>query len=306
VLEKTNTAFLFLAFVLGFPNEEKQLIETLTGELTDFYKQAETVSGFNFRNNNAVNKENTDVELYSQLQSYVFSCALSEILKNHSMEACLAAGYSMGIYAALYHTGSVDFSTGLNLIVQAYNHIRLSCQGPRCGMASIIGLEKKDIEHIISTCLLNVEIINNNGFHSFVISGNAADIAETVKLCRYEGAIHTRIIPVSVAYHSYHLKEAAANFGKMLPAMNIKAANTGLISIINQRVFSSREEILLELQQNLCSKINWMATMQVMLEKGITTFVECGTGETLYKIGKFIEGNFKIFTFKSLYKLIKS
>jgi malonyl CoA-acyl carrier protein transacylase len=40
--------------------------------------------------------------------------------------------------------------------------------------------------------------------------------------------------------------------------------------------------------------INWKRTIEDLLKKGTKLFIECGPGESLSKICKFIDGNYSI------------
>ena len=79
----------------------------------------------------------------------------------------------------------------------------------------------------------------------------------------------------------------------------VKDSSVKIISSIDQRTFIRKEEIVNELILNLNTQINWLKAMERMLELGVNRFVECGAGNSLYKIGKFIKGDFKIYNFNS-------
>ena len=44
--------------------------------------------------------------------------------------------------------------------------------------------------------------------------------------------------------------------------------------------------------------------MTRMIEAGVDTFIECGPGKSLYKISKFIDGMFEVYTAHTLKNLI--
>ena len=72
--------------------------------------------------------------------SYIFSCAVSDLLKSKQVYPDYISGYSMGIYAALYCGQSVTFTEGLDLIKKAFELIKLTTQEMDTGMASIVGV----------------------------------------------------------------------------------------------------------------------------------------------------------------------
>jgi len=45
--------------------------------------------------------------------------------------------------------------------------------------------------------------------------------------------------------------------------------------------------------------------MQLLLGKGVKSFIECGPGESLTRAGKFIDGCFKMFNSSNLKKIVE-
>ena len=86
----------------------------------------------------------------------------------------------------------------------------------------------------------------------------------------------------------------------IIKGIDIKDSKYKIISGHNQKVVSKRDEIIDELSANICTRHNWLATMNKLIENGIKTFFECGAGKSLSKTAKFIEGDYKIYTIKTL------
>ena len=62
----------------------------------------------------------------------------------------------MGIYAAFYHCGSIDFGTGLQMITTAFNAIENSLPAHPQSMCAIGGLNRKDILKIMQPAYLDL------------------------------------------------------------------------------------------------------------------------------------------------------
>jgi len=235
-----------------------------------------------------------DQEDTNQYLSYVFSCTIANILKRENFKPDYISGLSMGIYAALYAGGSITFEDGLRCIKKAYDLSVSHLNDYDFGMGAIIGLTYEELNQLNQSTSKNVQIVNTNGLHSFVISGISSEVKSVAMKAQEEGAFHSGLLDVSCPYHSKFMTHVAHEFQKYVSRLDIKPSAVSIVSLIDQSVFKSREEIINELSRNLDSEINWYNAMQTMIDLNIKKFIECGAGRSLYKIGKFIDGDFAI------------
>jgi malonyl CoA-acyl carrier protein transacylase len=107
-------------------------------------------------------------------------------------------------------------------------------------------------------------------------------------------------------YHSSFISEAALNFKSFVEEIEITKPTYKLISSIDQKILDSEFLVKEELVRNLYQPFAWMKTFQFMLNHQVELFIECGGGESLYKTGKFIEGDFKILNSKKIKKYLNA
>jgi malonyl CoA-acyl carrier protein transacylase len=299
-LSDNHLAFIFPAFTSDYTNHPGQQIP---GFATHFQSMLQTaakqvdpsLADFTFNGNTFL-----DDELRTQYITYIYSCAASSLLRKYGITPIMNVGYSMGIYASLFDAGSVSFETGLELIRLAYLSLMRAIGSRSFGMGSLIGLSGRDIHHLIDQADLQIEITNQNAAHSFVVSGYHHDIMKLMELAKVEGALHTRDLKVSIPYHSSYLKEGAMHFAREISHLEVKHPGNQLISLIDQTFLTSPEIIRQELINNLFYALNWFRTKQVMLERRISVFVECGPSKGLVKNSKFVEGDFLFYSLGSL------
>ncbi|MEI7662557.1 MAG: ACP S-malonyltransferase [Bacteroidota bacterium] len=242
----------------------------------------------------------TGDELRTQYITYIYSCTVAGILRNITTAPLFTAGYSMGIYAALFDAGAIDFETGLELIRIAYHSMAHSTRGGKYGMGTVIGLSRTDLELLTGNPVSKVEIVNQNASHSFVVSGEAAGLARLLSDARAEGALFVNNLDVTVPYHSGFLKEGAEDFSRQISHLHISSPNAPVVSLINQQLLVTPESLRGELIMNLCHPLNWFETQQVMINRNVTLFIECGPSEGLVKNSKFIPGNYRFSRLGSL------
>jgi len=295
-----KTVHIFPAFVSEYTGKEIISLSKYKNVFADYLILASKELNKDLSDFDLVSNNYLDHQLKSQYIQFIFGCSFSDILYEENIIPDYTAGYSMGVYASLYHSKSFDFQTGLNLIKNAYHIIKSTLPHISYGMAVIGGVEMKDVKCIIINNSLNAEVININNQNSYVVSGVKNDIEMLVSIAKDEGALHTRIMNIGFPYHSTCLNEAAVEFGAFLANINIQKPELKVISSIDQRVINSEAEIKKELADNINKKINWLDTFNLFLLSGTKNFLECGAGESLTKIGKFIDGDFKIYNSKNL------
>jgi [acyl-carrier-protein] S-malonyltransferase len=208
----------------------------------------------------------------------------------------------MGIYAMFYHTRSIGFEAGLMMIKKAYEAVMNCIPENKYGMGNIIGLDESDFDLLLKN--EDAEVINVNGSHNFVLSGTIAAVQNILDKAKAEGALHTRLLPVGCPYHSGFIKDSAISFGGFINSMDVKKPVIPVVSCIDQRLVTSADEVKREIISNLVTPLNWMKTIEKIHTSGVSLFYECGAGESLTKLNRFIAGNHKTIRYSQFEKLI--
>lgn len=298
------TSFIFPAFVSEYLGNEIEIARNLSGDFDVFLNITKSNYFPEFRNFSLDDKQFLENELFSQVSSYIFGCAIASGLKKKGLVPAMVAGNSMGLYAALYATGVVSFDDGLLLLIKASEFIKKETEGRNMGMAAIVGLELNDVKAIVNKTDSKISIANKNGKYSFLISGEKNSIELALGLAKKEGALFTSTVLVNSPYHSDFLKKAAFNFGNYIDQnITLKDLTYSIVSSVDQQELISAAQIRDELVKNIYKPINWYASMVKMINAGTNCFVECGAGNSLTKLARFIDGDFKIYPINKINKL---
>ncbi len=289
-------AYLFPAFALKYTGKEVKIIEEDFG-INLGQRIAESgrslgigIEDFDIRANNYLDKE-----LENQVLSYVFSCTFSDILKQHREPASMVAGFSMGIYAALYHIGAIDFRSGLFLIRDFYTAVQSILQNRKYMMASVVGFSRQDLKNFIKA-FGSIEVVIQNAEFSFVLNGEESEMQTLLEHLQNEGAIHIHRFNISSPYHAKILADKQEYFEKILARYKVESAEIPLISMIDQQKKSSAEDLRNELLQNVSQPLNFYKSIQTMTQAGVKVFVEVGADTNLRKSSKFIEGDLEFYS----------
>ncbi len=297
-----KTAHLFPAFVPEYLGIETSVIghHILMHKL----EKVSAVAGRDITDFDIENHNYLDDPLTSQFITYVMSCCVSDILHKNDKVPDFVSAFSMGIYAALYHCRSISFETGMQMIISAYNYIEKHLPAEMMGMCVIGGLSRDDVEGIMRSYVDKVSIINQNSEFSFILSGHAQALLRIIDNAKADGALQTRMLPVTHPYHSPLLQKASVDFGAKIEMMTVSKSIYPIVSAMDQKTIRTEDQIRSELVRNLCQPFHWWKTLTFMAGSGVDKFIECGAGESLYKVGKFIPGDFSILNLKKMAKYI--
>lgn len=300
VITARQQACIFPAFGAEYLGNERDILVRCGYDLGPLMEKAERVSGFDRSVFLGVTDGDFTDELQSQYAIYLYGCAVSDILERENIHGCCCAGYSMGIYAALYHCGSCSFDDGLRLIDEAYRLILDAAAAFDFGMGVVVGPDLDDLRSVIRNFSADVEIININNRHSFTVAGIMGDVVRVLDGIKAEGALNTRLLSMKAPYHSKHMDSASDRFRDFCGTIGLNDPRIPLVSTIDQKLILTRADVIGDLCRNINHNINWHETMSSMVGRGVSVFYECGPGRTLQKLAKFIDGDFTIITMKKL------
>lgn len=292
-------AYLFPAFALKYTGKEFDIITAkYQYDLRSRIKESAELLGLDIKGFDIKNCNFLQSELENQVLSYIFSCSFSDIIHQQELEADTISGFSMGLYAALYHGGSIDFQTGLWLINDMYSAVKRLMNDEKYALLSVIGFSRKDLESLMPSSQ-NTEIVIQNGIFSFVIAGKAVQIESLRMVLENEGAVYLSQFSLSSPYHAKILLEHSNEFQAITNRYSFSNSKLPLISMIDQKTLKKEEDLRTEVVKNVSQPMNFYQTLTTMNQMGINDFVEIGADASLLKSSKFIEGDF---SFKAIAK----
>jgi [acyl-carrier-protein] S-malonyltransferase len=304
-LERKKTAVIFPAFGCKYLGNERELLEEMSGDLNEFASRAISAVGLEAERLFSCRDGIFEDELESQYAVYIYSCAVSNVIKRSGLHGDFTAGYSMGLYAALCHAESITFEQGLSLITMAYRGIRDVASSLPFGIGVISGLEQDEVKTLIDG-KDDVEIINVNNRHNLLIAGYEKNVKDILAGAREQGALNCKYLTFHSPYHSRFMDGAAEKFKEYCESLTIYDPVYPVISTVNRRIMTTWSDVAMDLVDNINRNINWLDTMSVMIDAGVDVFVECGPGRSLQRMAKFIDGDFEVFHLQNLRSLLSS
>ena len=146
-------------------------------------------------------------ELQAHYFCYINSGVVSAILKRQNIVPDYLAGYSMGLFPALFRSGAVSFEEGL-LLMHNYYNVALHCiDDRRYGVGIIVGLTAETVGRLIGEHCENVDIIDVSNEHVINVSGFSDEVVGLLKIAAQQ-ALHTKMLPITLPYHSRFMEKA--------------------------------------------------------------------------------------------------
>ncbi len=174
------------------------------------------------------------------------------------------------------------------------------------GMGVVMGLRYQDVEKLIRKHCDGLEISDVTIDTVIIASGKRSQLETLFEVAKAEGSPHSRLLPVGLPYHSSMMNDAGEKIRAFLPQIEIRDPLYPIISCVNQKVLLTADDVMEEVAGNVVHNINWMKTMEKMLDLGVNLLIECGLSKDLCNLSKFFEGDFRAFHPRKFRRFLKS
>ena len=207
--------------------------------------------------------------------------------KNNETPSFLA-GHSLGEYAALVCTEVLSFEDAIALVALRGEAMQSAVKTGKGAMAAIVGLNDDVVLAVCERAGGVVSPANYNSIGQVVIAGETSAVEKAMTLAQEKGAKLVKKIPVSVPSHCALMQPAADMMAKKLKTVTMKAPIIPVIQNAEAVAYQSPEKIRDALIQQLTSPVRWVATIQKIMQQGVSLFFECGPGNVLAGLNKRI------------------
>jgi [acyl-carrier-protein] S-malonyltransferase len=229
---------------------------------------------------------------------YVTSCAAYMVAAASGIKPIVAAGHSVGEYAALFAAGAYDFVDGLKLVRERARFMNDAAEANPGTMAAILGLSPDQVSEAVSKAS-DAGIVVAANFNSpiqTVISGEADAVKRASEIASEMGA--RRVVPLSVsgAFHSPLMQEAADALLEALHACRINNLSTPVAANYTAQIENEAEEVKINLAKQITGSVRWVESVSTMLDAGAEVFIELGSGSVLGGLIKRIAKGIEVYS----------
>lgn len=225
--------------------------------------------------------------LHAQPALLVVGVAAWEKARAEGLQTQMAAGHSLGEYAALVAAGALEFEDAVKLVQQ---RAILMSNAPHGTMAALLGLADEELPRVLAAAQSAGEVVaaNYNSPGQVVISGSEAGVARAMTLAKERGAKRALPLPVSGAFHSPLMAEAAQQMAQLIDDAPFQDAQIPVYQNATALPATSAQELKSALKQQMTGAVLWTQTITKMRADGATHFHELGAGKVLSGLVKRI------------------
>jgi len=277
-------AFLFPGQGSQFPGMADPWLDHPAGK--DVVERASEVLGWDVaeRSRDPKALERTEV-----VQPAVFVCDLAahSVLSAEGVTPEMAAGHSLGEYAALIASGAVGLEPGLSALAARAEAMGRASRETPGAMTALVGIDRDQAREICEVAGRGdvLAVANENADKQTVLSGSETAIARAEELARGRGAKAIRL-PVAGAFHSPLMEPALGPVREVLARVEFRTPSFAIAPNVSATPTTQPTALRDCLSRHLVSPVRWGATMRAMDEAGVSWFVEAGPGDVLARLAR--------------------
>ena len=198
---------------------------------------------------------------------------------NGISQPVMMAGHSLGEYTALAVAGSLTVGDTARLVEERGRLMQEACELRPGTMAAIVGLDQMVVEEISRQTGTYVSNVNTG--EQVVVSGEVLAVARALDLASARGA--KRAIPLRVggAFHSGLMASARDGLAKVVGDLELREPSVPIIANMTATPLTTASELREELVTQVCECVQWKRSVEYMVGRGVTGFVEIGPGRAL-------------------------
>ncbi len=239
------------------------------------------------------------------------SVAAWRVLEEKGITPSIVAGHSLGEYSAHVAAGTLDFADAVRAVRNRGHYMQAAVPVGEGAMAAILGMKIDELQPICDYAartagdamtgseeemarLLSsigelgpsapgsvVQPANINSPEQIVISGSKAAVERAAELAKSRGAKRAVMLPVSAPFHCALMQPAQDCLAADLKALTFHTMDHPLVTNVDAAIIQNPDQARDALIRQVTGAVQWVGSMQALIDHGIQTFVEVGPGKVL-------------------------
>lgn len=236
------------------------------------------------------------------------SVAILEAFLETGIQADYVAGHSLGEYSALVASGVLSFEDAVRIVRKRGEFMEKAVPAGQGAMAAALGAKRDDLVGLCAKAMDQghiLELANINCPGQIVLSGTKEGIQFAVEHGKEAGA--KRVIPLDVSgpFHSSLMKPAAEQLALALENVHFSDASVPVVVNVDARPEQNGDTLRERLIEQVYSSVLWEDSVKWLLEQGVDTFYEIGSGTVLAGLIKKIDRSVNVTSIHSVEALEK-
>ena len=206
----------------------------------------------------------------------------------------LAAGHSLGEYAALVCAGSLAFADAVAVVAARGRFMQEAVPEGQGAIAALLGL---DDAQVVALCASIsdpqaghiVSAVNFNAPGQVVIAGHRAAVERAIVLAEEAGVRKAIKLPMSVPVHCELMEPARQRLVDTLASTAVKVPTFPVVHNADNGSHDNAADIRGALAQQLTKPVRWVGSITALRDRGASVLVEPGPGRILTGLNKRID-----------------
>lgn len=233
-----------------------------------------------------------DLQLTANTQPAILTASIAafNVLSEHGITPDLVAGHSLGEYSALVAAGCLTLTDAVRLVRRRGEFMQEAVPVGVGAMAAILGL---DPDGVAAACeaARGEQVCSPANFNSpgqIVIAGHREAVERAVEECKSRGAKRAMLLKVSAPFHSALMMPAQEKMTEPLNSAQFSDLRFPIVNNVDSAVVTDGATAREALVRQISAPVRWTSSVSVMLDSGVSTFVEVGPGKVLNGLVKSI------------------
>ena len=252
----------------------------------------------NYLGSSATKEEISDTSIAQVLISVstLISAELLEIKKINA-DKLIISGHSVGEISSYYLAGIFGLKDAIEIVSSRGKYMAEAArENPNTGMVAILGGDRNEILHVLSTFSLVPANINSSS--QIVAAGKLDDIEKLFEHTPKNAKLIK--LDVSAAFHSDFMFKAKSKFLKTVNKTAFNNLDFRLITNNQGKLVVDTQLAMQELVGQLTSPVRWDLCQETIKHAGVTGLLELAPGGTLVGIAKREIPGVELFAVKSV------
>jgi len=228
---------------------------------------------------------NEELQLTENTQPAILvtSVAAFRVMRSQGLPAPrFVAGHSLGEYSALVAAGAVSLADAIRTVRNRGRYMQEAVPVGTGAMAAVLGADQAAIEEACEKAAEGqvCAIANINSPNQVVLAGNTEAVDRAIELLK---GIAKRVVKLNVSapFHCSLMKPAQERLAFDLEQVAFIEPGSSVVTNVDAQIVSNPAALRDALVRQVSSPVRWAESMELLLQQGVTTFVEVGPGKVL-------------------------
>lgn len=293
-----SIAYIFPGQGSQYAGMGKDLVEN-SPAAREVFETADEALGFSL-SNLCFDGPAEDLQLTHNTQPAILatSIAAAAALKESGVRAPdFVLGHSLGEYSALVAAEALSFAAAVRLVRARGRYMQEAVPVGTGAMAAVMGATLEAIEGACAEASQG-EICspaNINSPNQVVIAGNVAAVDRAGELLKARGAKRVIGLKVSAPFHCALMLPAQQRLAADLDEILFSELQCPLVTNVDAQIVLSGAGAREALVRQVSAPVRWLASIELLIARGVDTFVEVGPGKVLTGLLRQINREAKVF-----------